>query len=136
MRYNDDMQKFSALTQWIERLSKQCKRLEESNESYRRTFDIDSFRWIEEDIGAVEDTKEKIRDIFPAFIKRYGIDKENLISYKKWIENQVHLAAQKAKEEKDKIEQRGYYGKYSEARGKLSAYNHLYIIVDDVIKTL
>lgn len=122
------------LTEWIELLSKQCKRLEESNESYRRHFDSDSFRWIEEDIDAREKTIERIKKVVPAIIARYGIDKENLTLYKEWIEKQIHLAARKAKEEKEKIEETGFYGNYSKARGKLDAYNHLNNIIADELK--
>lgn len=135
MLNHDTRARFGAdLKQWIDLLSNRCKRLEESNETYRRHFDSDSFRWIEEDIDAVETTKEIIKMAVPAIIARYGIDKENLTLYKGWIEKQIHLAARKAKEEKEKIEETGFYGKYSEARGKLDAYNHVNNIIADELK--
>ena len=124
----------SDLKEWIDLLSNRCKRLEESNESYRRHFDIDSFRWIEQDIDDVEKTKENIKKVVPAIIARYGIDKENLILYKEWLEKQIHLAARKAKEEKKKVEETGFYGNYSKERGKLDAYNHLNNIIADELK--
>lgn len=135
MLNHDARARFGAdLKEWIDLLSNRCKRLEESNESYRRHFDIDSFRWIEQDIDAVETTKENIKKVVPAIIARYGIDKENLILYKEWLEKQIHLAARKAKEEKEKIEETGFYGNYSKARGKLDAYNHLNNIIAEELK--
>ena len=124
----------SNLKEWFDLLAKKCKKLTESNESYRRFNDDYSLSWNKHDLSGVETIKKQIAEVVPAVIKRYHIDCEYLKEYKSYIEKQLHFSAAKARVEKIQIEETGFYGKYAEAHGKVMAYSYIDNVVADAIK--
>lgn len=60
------------LNEWNEKLTKAEKRLEESEECFRRFGDEDSKQWVEEDEKKVSEIKQQIKEV-TEFMDKHNI---------------------------------------------------------------